>query len=187
MERFDFGMAELIADLRVIVADAENEWEILEQARPLVEWVSQKPESWLLKRRFRSDGERNYGANILHEEPGNNLTICTAAWSPGSYIAPHDHHTWEIVSCVIGTIRHTCWTKVEDVSNPGDIRIEKGCDFLMRPGQAAAVMPREIHALENFGPSMGLSLHIYGCKLAGVERRRFDPECGLEEKWVDAP
>lgn len=187
MERFDYGIAELISDLRVIIADAADEWEILEQARPLVEWVSQKPASWLLSRRFRSDGERNFGANVLHEEPGNNLTICTVAWSPGSYIAPHDHHSWEIVSSVIGTMRHTCWTRVEDVSDAGHVRIEKGCDFLMRPGQAAAVMPHEIHSLENSEPGMGLSLHIYGCRLAEVERRRFDPECGLEEQRIDAP
>ena len=182
MEGLDYGISELIADLRVIIEDAESEWEILEQARPLVEWVSQKPDSWLQERRFRSDGKQYLGANILYEEPENGLTICTAAWSPGSYIAPHDHNTWEIVSSVIGTMRHTCWTAVEGGSDSGHVRIEKGCDFVLRPGQAAAVMPNEIHALENFGSGMGLSLHIYGRKLPEVERRRFDPECGLEEK-----
>lgn len=178
MQGFGYGLSELIADLCVIIAEARNEREILEQARPLAEWVSQEPENWLPALRFEADSQRGFGVNLLHEEPGNTLTVCAVAWPPGGYVSPHDHHTWEILSPVYGAVRHSSWERSDSGSKPGCERIEKRSEFLMRPGQAAAVMPDEIHALENFGSSLSLTIHIYGCKLADVERGRFDPGLG---------
>lgn len=184
MERIGYGLSELIADLRVIIADAADAREILEQARPLAEWVSQEPENWLPALRFEADSQKGFGVNLLHEEPGNTLTVCAVAWPPGGYISPHDHHTWEILSPVYGAVRHSSWERRASGSKHGSERIEKRSEFLMRPGQAAAVMPNEIHALENFGPSLSLTIQIYGCKLADVERDRFDP--GLEQRTETA-
>jgi len=178
MNGFGYGIREMAADLRVIIADATSEREMIEQALHLVEWMAQRAEAWLPSHRFKADGERGFGVNLLHEEPGNALTICAVAWPPGGYVSPHDHHTWEILSPVYGSVCHSSWERRDSGSKPGCERIEKRSEFLVRPGQAAAVMPNEIHALENFGPGLSLTIHVYGCNLADAERGRFDPGLG---------
>lgn len=173
MNNSGYGLAQLIADLHVIVGEAANVREILEQTLPLIEWVSQEPAHLLYARRFESSSENGFGVNLLHEEDDGGLTICTVAWPPGGYILPHDHRSWEILSPLHGTVRHSSWRQRKDRDRRGAESIEKCCEFSMKPGQAAAIMPEEIHALENIGPSPSLTLHIYGCNIARIERTRF--------------
>lgn len=168
-----YGLAQLIADLHVIVGEAADIPEILEQALPLIEWVSQEPNHLLYARRFESNSESGFGVNLLHEEGDGGLTVCTVAWPPGGYVLPHDHRSWEILSPIHGTVRHSSWRPGKSRNGQGSASIEKCCEFSMYPGQAVAIMPAEIHALENVGPSPSLTLHIYGCNIARIERTRF--------------
>lgn len=171
-----YGLSELIADLRVIVADAANTRELLEQARPLVEWVSGRPARWLSTCRFETDSHRGFGTVKLHEEPGDGLSICAIAWPPGGHVLPHLHRCWEILSPVYGAMRHCTWMPPGGASKPRAGEIEKGCEVLLQPGQAVALMRHEIHSLESTGPGPGFTMHVYGCGLAEVEHGRFATE-----------
>lgn len=173
MNNSGYGLAQLIADLHVIIGEAANVREVLEQALPLIEWVSQEPAHLLYARRFESSSGSGFGANLLHEEGDGGLTLCTVAWPPGGYVLPHDHRSWEILSPIYGTFRHSCWRPRGDRDDRSPAGIEKCCEFSMQPGQAVAIMPEEIHALENVGPNPSLTLHIYGCNIAMIERTRF--------------
>lgn len=173
MNNSGYGLTELIADMHVIIAEAANVREILEQARPLAEWVSQAPANWLHARRFESSSERGFGVNLLHEEGENGLTVCTIVWPPRGYVPPHDHHSWEILTPLYGTVRHSSWRPKADKGEPGAAKIQKTCEFQLQASQAVAIMPDEIHSLENVGPGPSLTMHIYGCGLALVERTRF--------------
>lgn len=173
MNNSGYGLAQLVADLQVIVGEAADVPEILEQALPLIEWISQEPAHLLYARRFESSSESGFGVNLLHEEGDGGLTICTVAWPPGGYILPHDHRSWEILSPIHGTVRHSIWRPRRDSNSGNSASIEKGCEFRVEPGQAVAIMPEEIHALENIGPTPSLTLHIYGCNIARIERTRF--------------
>jgi len=179
-----YGVSELASDLRVISAETPDAWELVEQVRPLAEWVARHPERWLLSNRYECDPEQGFGLNILHREPDNSMAVCAVAWSPGGYSHPHDHHSWEVVATVIGEIRNICWSRFDEEAAPGRIGIRRGCDFMIRAGEAASFMPDEIHNLANEGNDMGLSLHIYGRAPDAVERLRFDPDSGREEQFV---
>ena len=180
MYTHSYGIQELASDLRVISAETPDEWQLVEEVRPLAEWVSRHPERWLLSNRYECDPEKGFGLNLLHREPDGSVAVCAVAWSPGGFSPPHDHYTWEVVATVVGEIRNVCWTRLA----PGQARIRKGCDFTIRAGEAASFMPDEIHNLANEGNDMGLSLHIYGRAPDTVERSHFNPENGREEQVV---
>jgi predicted metal-dependent enzyme (double-stranded beta helix superfamily) len=173
MNSSGYGLTQLVADLRVIIAEAADLRDALEQALPLAEWVAQEPANWLHARRFETSSEKGFGTNLLHDEPDDDVTVCIVAWPPGGRIVPHDHHSWEILSPVYGMVRHSSWTRPDDGLRSGESMIQKRSEIVMRPGQATSVMPQEIHGLENLGPGPALTMHIYGCKLAEVERSRF--------------
>ena len=174
MNNSGYGLAQLIADLHVIVGEAANVREILEQALPLAQWISKEPASWLHAKRFESSSEKGFGVNLLHEEGDSGLTVCTVVWPPGGYVLPHDHRSWEILSPVYGTVRHSSWRRAAGAAKPEDVQIEKSCEFQLNAGQAVAIIPDEIHSLENIGLSPSLTLHIYGCRVTEVERTRFE-------------
>lgn len=173
MGSLGYGIPEMAADLRVIIGDSANEQEIVEQALPLVEWMSHRAEVWLPAHRFEASTGSGFGANLLYEEPGNALTISAVAWPPGGHVPPHDHHSWEILAPIYGTVRHNSWAQVDGGSRPDYPGMEKTSEVVMRPGQAVAIMPREIHALESVSPGPSLTIHIYGSGLTEMGRNRF--------------
>lgn len=172
MKSFGYGIPEMAADLRVIIADASSEREMIEQALHLVQWMAQRAEAWLPSHRFKADSDRGFGVNLLHEEPGNALTICAVAWPPGGHVPPHDHHSWEILAPMYGTMRHSSWAQADSGSRADHPGTREASEIVMRPGQAVAIMPREIHALEGVSPGPGLTIHIYGKGLAEMGRNR---------------
>ena len=184
MHTIGYGIPELVADIRVIAADAEDEREIVDQVRDLAEWVSRNPEGWLHSGRYACDRQQGFARNLLHEEPDGSLAIYAVTWWPGGSTPPHDHSTWEVVASVIGTRRHVNWLRSDDRSVPGYASIERCDDSLIRSGEAASVLSSGIHNVLNEGDEMGLSLHIYGRTSSPLEPSRFDPETHRQDRFV---
>lgn len=174
-----YGIAEMCADLGVIAADADNDWEIIEQALPLVEWMAQRAEAWLPDHRFETQSDKGFGTNLLAHNAERFLTISAITWPPGGSILPHCHEGWEVISPIFGKVRHSYWTQTEtgtaSLRRPG---LES--EIVMLPGQAVGVMPGKIHALDNIGFGPNLTLHIRGGVTAGGKRNKRVPGKSLE-------
>jgi len=184
MHRTGYGISDLVADIRVITADAEDEREIIGQVCDLAAWLSRNTEGWLHSSGFVCDREQGFSRNLLHEEPDRSLAVYAVTWWPGGGTPPHDHSTWEVVAPVIGASRHVTWMRSDDRSVPGCASIERSCDFLVRPGEAVSVTSSGIHNVVNEGGDMGLSLHIYGRTERPLEPTRFDPETHREDRFM---
>lgn len=166
-----YGIAEMCADLGVITADAASDWEIIEQALPLVEWMAQRAEAWLPNHRFETQSDKGFGTNLLAQNAEWSLTISAITWPPGGSILPHHHEGWEIVSPIFGKVRQSYWAQAETGTASSPRRPELESKIVMLPGQALGVMPGKIHALNNIGFAPNLTLHICGGVAAGRVKR----------------
>lgn len=170
MGKTGYGIAEMCADLGVIAADAASDCEIIEQALPLVEWMAQRAQVWLPNHRFEAESDKGFGTNLLGRNSEYFLTISAITWPPGGSIPPHRQEGWEIVSPIFGKVRHSGWAQPESGTVSSRRRPELESEIVMLPGQAVAVMPGKIHALDNIGFGPNLTLHIRGGIMTGLKR-----------------
>ena len=166
-----YGIAEMCADLGVIAADAASDWEIIEQALPLVEWMAQRAEAWLPNHRFETRSDKGFGTNLLAQNAERFLTISTITWPPGGSILPHRQEDWEIISPIFGKVRHSYWAQAATRTASSPRRPVLESEIVMLPGQALGVMPGKLHALDNIGFGPNLTLHICGGMAAGRVKR----------------
>lgn len=169
-----YGIPELVADLKRIVASEADPRAVVEQVTPLAERLAADT-SWVKPAYYECDADQGFGIHVLHEEPDNTLLVESIAWLPGRGVLPHDHQTWGVVVGIAGDERNVDWRRRDDGSQPGHADLEPRHEIVVGRGQVIAFMPDDIHSVHNDGVETTLSLHIYGKTLAFVDRSQFDP------------
>jgi len=113
--------------------------------------------------RLLPDPER-YRQYVLHVEPGGVFTIAALVWLPGQKTPIHDHVSW----CTVG-VYQGCEFEVQYAcsdASPKSPPAVLGSTF-HKAGEVQALSPgSDIHAVENPGPGIAISLHIYGADLS---------------------
>ena len=74
-----------------------------------------------------------------------------------------------------GAERETWWRAVDDGSRPGYADRKRQTENMVGPGQAACVLPEEIHTVWNETGKVSVSLHTYGRHINFTGRSEFDP------------
>ncbi len=182
----DSSIAKFVAQLREIEAKSRNSTEIVEDVRPLVKALVDKP-TWLRPEHAECDELQGFGVHVLHEETDHRLAVFVAAWLPGRGIPPHDHGTWGVVGGIRGVERNTFWTRTDDGSQEGraSIKVREVVDIA--PGDVICNLERDIHSVRNESEDVTLSLHVYGKHINHTSRFGFDPTTGEMRQLLVTP
>ena len=174
-----YSVADLVRDLRAIVADTDDDREIVRRVMPLARRVGADP-SLRREEFYDCDSEQGFAINILHEEPDHTLLVEAIAWLPGRGVKPHNHKTWGVVLGLDGRETNVNWQRRDDGSRPGYADLVARHEVAVGAGDVVAFLPEDIHSVRNDGAAPTLSLHIYGKNLAHIDRSEFDPEAKVE-------
>jgi predicted metal-dependent enzyme (double-stranded beta helix superfamily) len=180
----DYGISDLVADLRRITAESSDHKAIIREVTPLAKRLAANSENWLSDKYYECDEEQGFGVHLLHEEPNHDLAVFAVAWLPGRGTPPHDHGTWAVVVGIDGDETNINWQRLDDGSKPGYAQIKEFHRVVAGRGDVMTFLPRDIHTVWNNTDRKTLSVHIYGRHVNHTDRSQFDPEAGTEERFT---
>ncbi|WP_204071717.1 cysteine dioxygenase family protein [Planotetraspora phitsanulokensis] len=112
-------------------------------------------------------------SQVLHVEPDGSFSVVALISRPGQATSVHDHTTW----CAVAVVAGTEYEERFSLDESGQALLLTGT----RTDQAGTVSgfapPGDIHRVTSLGPSVGVSLHVYGTDLARIGnsvRRTYD-------------
>lgn len=170
-----YSLQEYVADLRRIVAETDDEDDILGRVGRLARRVV-ADRSWLEPKHYEADEEQGFGVYLLHEEPDHSLAVLLVNWLPGRGTPPHDHGTWAVVAGIEGTERNVRYNRLDDGSRPDYAELEIKHEFDADQGDLVLMKTGGIHKVSNETDRMTLSLHTYGMHINYTDRSQFDLE-----------
>jgi predicted metal-dependent enzyme (double-stranded beta helix superfamily) len=142
---------------------------------PLLENVSGTEEDWYMARSYN-------GKNRC-------FTLQVFVWPPGTETKIHDHSSWGVYCCVVGSILEERYERLDDGSRPDHARLRKIWQLVWsREDGASSVLPHDggIHRVGNPGDSLAISVHMYGPRIGEVDGRDYDPSRDYVcDRWED--
>jgi predicted metal-dependent enzyme (double-stranded beta helix superfamily) len=144
------------------VQDLAEDPALLEIEIPSLLEESQRAENWYVASRHENDC---YSLQIL-------------VWPAGTGTRVHDHSSWGVYRCVVGSLLERRYTRLDDGSRPDHARLEKAWQhrWTLQDG-ASTVLPGDggIHSMTNLGDKTAVSVHLYGPRAAEIDGRDYDP------------
>jgi predicted metal-dependent enzyme (double-stranded beta helix superfamily) len=99
-------------------------------------------------------------------------------WPPHTGTQIHDHASWGVFRCVVGTILEERYERLDDGSRFEHARLRKAWQLSWGTEDGVStVLPGNdgIHRVENPDGSTAVSVHLYGPQLGEVDGRDYDP------------
>lgn len=123
-------------------------------------------------------GERQ-NRYLIGQDGPEGITLYLNVLRRGKRIPPHNHTTWACVAAVEGTELNTLYDRLDDGAVAGKATIRERETQAIAPGDAIALLPDDIHAVEIRDDEVIRHLHFYGRPLETLsERLTFDIEAG---------
>jgi predicted metal-dependent enzyme (double-stranded beta helix superfamily) len=101
-------------------------------------------------------------------------------WPPSAETKIHDHSTWGVYCCAVGSVLEERYERLDDGSRLDHARLKKirQCMWSKEDG-ASSVLPHDggIHRVGNPGDDAAISVHLYGPRLGELDGRDYDPSC----------
>ena len=127
------------------IASARTDWgpistELVSRCRGHLDDLTNADESedWLASLLAERPATRE-----LHREPSNGFMLLAHAEQMGLYRPPHDHgRAWVVYAVQSGALEIGTYAKVED---PAGCRLVRRDTNILRPGEARAYLPGDIH------------------------------------------
>jgi predicted metal-dependent enzyme (double-stranded beta helix superfamily) len=154
LERAAPFLARLVGDLDF------REAEIL----PLLEEARGMQGDWYVARSYE-DREHSYSLQIF-------------VWPPGTETKIHDHSSWGVYCCAVGSVLEERYERLDDGSRLDHAHLKKIWRLMWSTEDgASSVLPDDggIHRVGNPGDSVAISMHLYGPRLREVDGRDYDP------------
>lgn len=124
---------------------------------------------------------RLWQAYLLHENPDGSHALYAVPMRPGHAQPPHDHTTWAVIAGVRGKERNSLYRRPR---TPAEAPLDHLADITVTAGNALALGPGDLHAIEVLGPDQALHLHLYGKGFAHLQERRiFDLHTGAKRPF----
>ena len=101
-------------------------------------------------------------------------------WPPGTETKIHDHTSWGVYCCAVGSVLEERYERLDDGSRLDHARLRK---IRQRKwsieGGASSVLPHDggIHRVGNPGDDAAISVHLYGPRVGEVDGRDYDLSC----------
>jgi predicted metal-dependent enzyme (double-stranded beta helix superfamily) len=115
-----------------------------------------------------------------YESKDRSFSLQVFVWPPGTETKIHDHSSWGVYSCVVGSVLEERYERLDDGSRLGHARLKKNWQLMWsREDGTSSVLPHDggIHRVGNPGDSVAISVHLYGPRLREVDGRDYDPSC----------
>jgi predicted metal-dependent enzyme (double-stranded beta helix superfamily) len=110
--------------------------------------------------------------------PDDSYSLQVFFWPAGSRTRIHDHTSWGVYCCVVGSVLEERYQRLDDGLRPNHARLKKVWQLRWsREDGASTVLPYEegIHRVGNAGESPAISMHLYGPPIGEVDGRDYDP------------
>jgi len=124
----------------------------------------------------RGTGEDWFVAHS-HEGKDHSCSLQVFVWPPGSATRIHDHSSWGVYCCAVGSVLEERYERLDDGSRPDHAHLKKIWQLLWsREDGASSVLPhdRGIHRVGNASDSLAISVHLYGPRIGEVDGRDYD-------------
>ncbi len=168
----DAGELREIADLPTETA--------LRRAVPFLEEMVEDPafvEAEILPLLEEAEGAEGWYVARRHEEEGA-YSLQVFVWPGGTGTKIHDHSSWGVYRCVVGSVLEERYGRLDDGSRPDHARLRKSWQLRWKPSDGAStVLPGDggIHRITNTGGGTAISVHLYGPRTRNVDGRDYDP------------
>jgi len=101
-------------------------------------------------------------------------------WPPGTETKIHDHSSWGVYCCAVGSVLEERYERLDDGSRLDHARLRKirQRKWSIEDG-ASSVLPHDggIHRVGNPGDDAAISVHLYGPRVGEVDGRDYDLSC----------
>lgn len=110
--------------------------------------------------------------------PSSSAVLQIYVWPPECGTAIHDHSSWGVLHCVVGTLWEERYERLDDRTRPDRAHLRK---LWERPWTCldgvSTFLPYEagIHRITNRGDGLALSVHLYGPRQGTFDGRDYDP------------
>jgi predicted metal-dependent enzyme (double-stranded beta helix superfamily) len=117
-----------------------------------------------------------YVAHCIEGEDGS-YSLEVFVWPPGAGTQIHDHTSWGVFRCVVGTILEERYDRLDDGSRFEHARLRRAwrASWGLEDG-VSTVLPGNdgIHRVGNPGGATAISVHLYGPRPGEVDGRDYD-------------
>jgi predicted metal-dependent enzyme (double-stranded beta helix superfamily) len=131
---------------------------------PLLEQASGTEETW-------------YVAHSC-EGKDHSFSLQVFVWPPNTETKIHDHSSWGVFCCAVGSVLEERYQRLDDGSRPDQAHLRKVWQLVWsRDDGASSVLPRDggIHRVGNPSEGLAISVHLYGPRVGEVDGRDYDP------------
>lgn len=153
----------------------------LRQAAPFLTGLVEDPtffEDGILPLLQEAHGAKDWYVAHRHEAEDGSFSLQIFVWPPGTGTRIHDHSSWGVYRCVVGSVLEERYERLDDGSRAEHARLEKVWQLWWSPEDgASAVLPGDggIHRVGNPGESPAISVHLYGPRIGEADGRDYDP------------
>ena len=133
---------------------------------PLLEEARDATGDWYVAHSYGGEG-RTYSLQVF-------------VWPPGTETKIHDHTSWGVYCCAVGSIFEERYERLDDGSRLDHARLKKIRQRIWSTDDGASrVLPHDggIHRVGNPGDEVAISVHLYGPRLGEVDGRDYDLSC----------
>ena len=131
---------------------------------PLLEQASDTEETW-------------YVAHSCEGED-HSFSLQVFVWPPNTETKIHDHSSWGVFCCAVGSVLEERYERLDDGSRPDQARLRKVWQLVWsRDDGASSILPHDggIHRVGNPSEGLAISVHLYGPRVGEVDGRDYDP------------
>ncbi len=167
----------------------------LQQAAPFLAHLVKDPtfleaEILPLLKEARGTEEDWYVAHS-YEGKDHSYSLQVFVWPPSTETKIHDHSSWGVYCCAVGSVLEERYERLDDGSRPDHAHLKKIWQLLWsREDGASSVLPHDggIHRVGNPSDSLAISVHLYGPRIGEVDGRDYDLSrdyvCDRREDWT---
>jgi predicted metal-dependent enzyme (double-stranded beta helix superfamily) len=136
------------------------------EIRPLLEETRGVVGDWYVAHSY-GDKDHTYSLRVF-------------VWPPSTETKIHDHSSWGIYCCAVGSVLEERYERLDDGSRLDHARLKKIRQRMWsREDGASSILPHDggIHRVANPGDDVAISVHLYGPRLGEVDGRDYDLSC----------
>jgi predicted metal-dependent enzyme (double-stranded beta helix superfamily) len=156
----------------------------LQQAAPCLAHLVKDPtfleaEILPLLKEARGTEEDWYVAHS-YEGKDHSYSLQVFVWPPSTETKIHDHSSWGVYCCAVGSVLEERYERLDDGSRPDHARLKKIWQLSWsKEDGVSSVLPHDggIHRVGNPGDSVAISVHLYGPRMGEVDGRDYDLSC----------
>jgi predicted metal-dependent enzyme (double-stranded beta helix superfamily) len=152
----------------------------LQRAAPFLAHLVEDPafvEFEILPLQQEAKGREDWYVAHSYEGKDRSFSLQVFVWPPGTETKIHDHSSWGVFSCAVGSVLEERYERLDDGSRPDHAHLKKIWQLTWSPDDGAStLMPGNggIHRVGNRGGEVAISVHLYGPRTGGLDGRDYD-------------